>query len=113
MLCQLINDRFCFSSEHSYSVVDSKTWKRKLDQATEKSLKIQRKEIMSLQPKLSEAYEKFTIDQEKQHHISNAADLIPSKLFKNSLDNQRDYGESIQKFALTFKVRINVVFLQF
>ena len=40
---------------------------------------------MSLQQKLSKAYEKFTIDQEKQHHIY-AADLIPSKLFKNSLD---------------------------
>ena len=69
--------------------------------------------MMSLQQKLSEAYEKFTIDQEKQHHISNAADLIPSKFFKKSLDNQRDYDESIRKFALTFKVRINVLFPQF
>ena len=68
---------------------------------------------MSLQQKLSEAYEKFTIDQEKQHHISNAADLIPSKFFKKSLDNQRDYDESIRKFALTFKVRIRVLFPQF
>ena len=64
---------------------------------------------MSLQQKLSEAYEKFTIDQEKQHHTSNAAYLIPSKLFKNSLDNQRDYGESIRKFDLILKVRISVL----
>ena len=98
MLCQLINDRFCFSSEHSYFVVDSKTWKHKLDRATEKGLKYREKyynsnkrlkrvkeEIMSLQQMLSEPYEKFTIDQEKQHHISNAADLIPSKLFKKAL----------------------------
>jgi len=54
-----------------------------------------------LQQKLSEAYEKFNIDQEKQNHISNADDLIPSKLLKKSLDNQRDYDESIRKFALT------------
>jgi len=54
-----------------------------------------------LQQKLSEAYEKFNIDQEKQNHILNAADLIPSKLLKKSLDNQRDYDESIRKFALT------------
>ena len=38
---------------------------------------------------------------------------VPSKLFKNSLENQRDYDESIRKFALTFKVRINVLFPQF
>ena len=87
MLCQLINDRFCFISEHSYSVVDSRTWKRKLDQAAEKGLKYRevcyisnkrpkwvKEEIISLQQKLSEAYEKFTIDQEKQHHISNPAE---------------------------------------
>ena len=66
MLCQLINDSFCFSSEYSYPVVDSKTWKRKLDQAAEKGLKYREKlynsnkrhkrvkeEIMSLQQKLS------------------------------------------------------------
>ena len=54
-----------------------------------------------MQQNLSEAYEKFNIDQEKQNHISNAADLIPLKLLKKSLDNQSDYDESIRKFALT------------
>ena len=93
---------------------NSKTWKRKLDEATEKGLKYREKyynsnkklkrakeAIINLQQKLSEAYKKFNIDQEKQNHISNAADLIPLKLLKKSLDNQRDYDESIRKFALT------------
>ena len=81
-----------------------------MDEATEKGLKYREKyynsnkklkwgkeAIINLQQKLSEAYEKFNIDQEKQNHISNAADLIPSKLLKKSLDND----ESIRKFALT------------
>ena len=90
------------------------TLKRKLEEATEKGLKYREKlysvskklkrskeNIKCLKLRLTEAYDKFNIETEKQNVISNAAEAIPEKLFKKSLDNPKDYDESIRKFALT------------